>query len=480
MRKTLLLGMLMAAVAVSGVVYATQLPDNPLPVDPPKPPVVAAKPEAAEQPAPDPKPGDKTVAYTSKPKLQDSFDISLHGISTVIWNMQGNRIAITGKTYLGALPGDPLPGGALPNPPDHRREQAAVMVFPIPAQTAADSKSRETIWNINNKLHFVGCAPDGQHFLTELREYQLVSGQHKLGFWGEEKVPPRMQKILRSVDLDPTETQGYAFSADGKTFRTVGIERNPASQQITKLTVQEVDAKTGKYLKSLLSLNGSKFALSLDGKRLAIMDEKTVAVYDIDRAAKLCTYSMNWNVKQPTQANSRDVGSTSSGALPSLSFSPDGHRLIICAGVGSFGYQPPQRPNETWRRAMMSGNYGQTALLNADTGEVLPGLQDGECLETQAGSFAFSGNGRLLVLSGKQFVVNKETKAADAEKIVLSSPRSFLKVWDTQTGKVLKSWNHDPLAAFNPARPLLAVLEPNGDDIRVGFWDFSAEMAEKK
>jgi WD40 repeat protein len=210
------------------------------------------------------------------------------------------------------------------------------------------------------------------------------------------------------------------------------------------------------------------------------MDEKTVAVYDIDRAAKLCTYSMNWGVKQLSQANFRDAGPTSSGASPSLSFSPDGHRLIICAGVGAFRYIQHQQNQVEWRCAIMSGNYGQTAVLNADTGEVLPALQDGECLETQAGSFTFSGNGRLLVLSGRQYIVAKELKTADGERIVLSSPHSFLKVWDTQTGKLLKSWNHDPLAAFNPARPLLAVLEANGDDTRIGFWDFSAETADKK
>ncbi|HEV3386645.1 MAG TPA: RNA polymerase sigma factor, partial [Gemmata sp.] len=140
-RKTLLFGLLTAAVAASGVVYGTQSPETTLPVDPPRPSVVAARTEAAEQPAPETKPGDKSVTYTSKPKLQDSIDIELHGNLVVLWNMQGTRIAIRGTRYLGNLPGTPLPGGAIPNPPDTRREQAAVAVFPIPAIAAKESIS---------------------------------------------------------------------------------------------------------------------------------------------------------------------------------------------------------------------------------------------------------------------------------------------------------------------------------------------------
>jgi hypothetical protein len=62
----------------------------------------------------------------------------------------------------------------------------------------------------------------------------------------------------------------------------------------------------------------------------------------------------------------------------------------------------------------------------------------------------------------------------------LESPRQFLTVWDTETGKVLKTWNFNVQVAFNPVRPLLVVLEPNGEVTRVGLWDFSAEVAEKK
>jgi hypothetical protein len=44
----------------------------------------------------------------------------------------------------------------------------------------------------------------------------------------------------------------------------------------------------------------------------------------------------------------------------------------------------------------------------------------------------------------------------------------------------LKSWHKRPNYAFSPARPVLAILEANGEETRVGLWDFSAELADKK
>lgn len=59
-------------------------------------------------------------------------------------------------------------------------------------------------------------------------------------------------------------------------------------------------------------------------------------------------------------------------------------------------------------------------------------------------------------------------------------PTRFLTVWDTQTGKALNSWERSLVVAFCPTRPVLAMLEPNGDDqTRVGFWDFAEEVEKK-
>ena len=61
------------------------------------------------------------------------------------------------------------------------------------------------------------------------------------------------------------------------------------------------------------------------------------------------------------------------------------------------------------------------------------------------------------------------------------APRpKYLTVWDTRTGKALKTWPGTPLVAFCPTRPILAMAERNGDgDTRLGFWDFAADVEKK-
>jgi hypothetical protein len=54
--------------------------------------------------------------------------------------------------------------------------------------------------------------------------------------------------------------------------------------------------------------------------------------------------------------------------------------------------------------------------------------------------------------------------------------RPRLTVWETATGKVVRTWQGTVSAvAFHPTRPVLAVLEPHGTETRLGLWDFSAQ-----
>jgi hypothetical protein len=55
-------------------------------------------------------------------------------------------------------------------------------------------------------------------------------------------------------------------------------------------------------------------------------------------------------------------------------------------------------------------------------------------------------------------------------------------VWDTDSGKLLKRWDGQIPSgvAFHPTKPILAILEPNGENTtRLGLWDFSAEVEKK-
>ncbi|HEV3436170.1 MAG TPA: hypothetical protein VG122_02355, partial [Gemmata sp.] len=234
------------------------------------------------------------------------------------------------------------------------------------------------------------------------------------------------------------------------------------------------------------------FSMSSDGKRLATIEtENTVFVYDVDRAMKISSHTFKDVVFTPGWENMvpapepRFRNSTSS----SLMFSRDGHRLLVCKNPQVFGFGDG--------RFTSNDGSGLNVVLNADTGQQLPPLSDKEYLETSPGSRSFTADGRFLALSGRRYPIAKATEKnqlGDPFPFVPESPKNkprerirfdgqtpFLTVWDTETGKVLTTWERRvPYLAFNPVRPLLAVLEPNGEDMRLGLWDFSAEDAGKK
>ena len=142
------------------------------------------------------------------------------------------------------------------------------------------------------------------------------------------------------------------------------------------------------------------------------------------------------------------------------------------------------------KEVITSGGLGQCSVLNADTGKPLPALEGLECVDAFPVQNAFTGDGRLLALSGVRYSIYRQKftivepsglkQTPKGESIVLDAQKDFLTVWDTSTGKVVKSWDVNPLAAFNPTKPLLSVFEPNDGLTRLGFWDFSPEANDKK
>jgi RNA polymerase sigma factor (sigma-70 family) len=445
-RKTLLLGVMTAAVAVAGAVYAARPGDNQPPTDPPKPAPVVAKGEPAVEQKLDDKSGEK-VAFSARPRLTRVFDTEVNSIQNMIWSPDGTRLAVSGV--------EPVRGADAKLDP--KATQLAIHVFGFDDEAGS---SRLTYPSKRDQL--VGFSSDGKGVVTAIREYELVSGYHKLRFW--EPDPPRkeaitFQRVARTIDLDANDTHGYAFAADGKTFRTVAYIRD-GSGATNKLEVQEVDATTGKTLKSLLRIDYEKYVLAPNGKRLATVDQVgKVTVYDLDRGAKLATYTLPERPDAP-----RPGGPVGKDDFPRdyretyTTFSQDGRRLVVSRGVG------------------------QTVVLNADTGETLPALEGADFIRTRPAPHAFTGDSRLLALAGTRYVERKEffggPKGAKAPAYY-SPAGSTLTIWDAQTGKVLKSWDRSAGVAFNPIRPVLAVLEPNGDYTRLGLWDFSAEVEKK-
>ena len=269
----------------------------------------------------------------------------------------------------------------------------------------------------------VGFTPDGRHLVTAQREYGLVSGRHQLVYWDagpNRRMPAVIMERNRTVDLDADSTFYYAFAADGKTFRTV--HRDLQDGEHTRLEVLEVDAATGRTRRPVLTVDGKyqSFALSADGNRLATMDrDGVVGLWDVPAGRKL------WG--RPVPPAKRDG---------------DGTRAVKLSATGRWvvGYQ---------------GRSG-AALFDGSTGDRVP--LDGADSIAGSPDPSFSHDGRLLALSGGR-----------------QTGRNFLTVWDTATGRVVKSWDGFATTAFHPAKPVLAVVEANGDGTRLGVWDFAAE-----
>lgn len=445
-RAILVLGAVFAAGAV-GAVFAAQPRDGTPPPDPPKPPILAAKVEPAPQPKEEAKEKDKpTTGFTDRPRMIRSFDVPF-GLPSVRWNANGTHLALLGNE-----------AGAEPKRSVRIHSVEAKGIIPI-AET-----------HLNEEL--AGVRPDGTGVVTALREYQLISGAHRLTFWGvPEKPLPRSLFHDKAVELELPETHGYAFAADMKSFRTVAWHRG-ASGAVEAVEVLEVDATTGKAAKSLLKVDlgtepattperpgraspkpeNSRVAMSANGKRLAVIDRENtkVTVYDLDRGAKVSTAEL---VKASGEAFQIET--------PFMTISADGRRLVVSRGI----------------------SYAQ--VFNADTGEVTPPLEGTKQAQVHVDVNGFTGDGRLYAAVVTPYRITttpgspfkkggsqpQEMKSVQAEMTVVT-------VWDTQTGKALKTWrSNGAWVAFNPARPLLAVLERNGDhQTRVGFWDFAAEV----
>ncbi|MBM3981061.1 MAG: hypothetical protein FJ304_12390 [Planctomycetes bacterium] len=128
------------------------------------------------------------------------------------------------------------------------------------------------------------------------------------------------------------------------------------------------------------------------------------------------------------------------------------------------------------RRFVVSRTAGQTVVVNADTGSALPALQQLPLARTSPHRHAFTADGRLLVLAWTDAREPKKMPGGGPGLGGFAPRPTALSVWDTRTGKLLKSWPSSPRVAFHPTKPILAILEPNGtENTRVGFWDFAAD-----
>ena len=432
MTKLLLAGTVGLAVASAGLMAAGGRGDDPpKPADPPK---VAEKTAAKEGPKAD----GKGVAFTDRPRLRRAIDLDFPAPGQVVWSPNGAALAVRGDVP----PPAPAAGGLGGGP----QNLLAVYSYPV-----AEDNPRIGFQGLDLPSRLVGFTPDGKRVITDLRESGLVSGKHQLFYTNVDG----FNEGNRRVDLDPDPTAGYAFAPDGKTFRTVYTEAT--ADRPGRVEVREVSTETGRAVKVSLAAEGAftAVALSANGKRLAgITADDRVTMYDVGAGKPL--WSKVVDLKQP-------YGRGSQPQPHGLGLSPDGGRLVV------------------------SQTVCVPALLDGATGETAADLEGAEFLQMLPQPGSFSADGRLFAASGSRVVRREEPgaklpggKGEGRPRVVLANGGNFLTVWDTRTGKAVKSWKGSGDVAFHPSTPVLAILEPNGDFARLGLWDFAAEVPEKK
>lgn len=431
MRLSLLFGSVLA-LGITGAVFAA------LPADePPQPP--KSQLTAADDKKPDPKgAAPKPAQLTNAPRLINSFDDGIKSVSMVRWNATGTHFVVNGlHTMRGRGPGTG-PGGVTEVTRNGFRLYSASNDRHGYALTPGEFEE------------LAGIAPDGSGIFTARREFDLISGEHRLTF---NKKPageaPGLLESGRSVRLEPLRSHTYAFAADGKSYRTFVYNGEPG-RLTSASTVYEVNVATGETSKPLLKLGAGTVCLSPTGSRAALVaeDQSTVTVYDVTRGAKVCEYNIVAPADVPQAKNEHAYAV----------FSADGKRLCVAL------------------------NIGLTVVLDADTGKPLPALEGTGLARVMPDYHAFTGDGRALVSILVPYKVTPRKGGFGGDQKSITSENPVLAVWDATTGKLLKTWpvSKSPVVAMNPAWPMLLILEANGEKgTRIGFWSFEADEEDK-
>ncbi len=455
MRLLWLMGTVCMAAGVVGIAYAAQQPQPNKPITSKNKPTTArVEPAPNSKPEADDKRADKQE-YTTSPKLMNAFDLNMKSTSSVMWNRDGTLMAIQGRG----------PARRADAKQDATATEPIIMVIPL------GKGDGSWLGILSTRDQLIGFTNSGKGLMTAIREYELVSGKHAITFLEPE--PERgggttYQKPSQTVALDSTMSRGMYFSPDMKTFRSIEFDRDGAGTA-KKLSILEIDANTGKTLKTLMTHPYVEHWLSPDGKLFAFFDNPEVGkatkfvIYDVDRAEEVTT------IKLPEPTNklpdnfpggrpggfggpSGGFGSPNRQLTNSLTFSPNGERVLITYGLG------------------------EVVIANTKTGATFPALKELVGM-VQPSSVSFSGDGQLIAISGLTTAVPTLDDFRGNPRA--NRERSFLTVWETNSGKLLKSWDGQAKVLFNPVRPVLAILERNGNDSRLGFWDFAAEPAKK-
>jgi RNA polymerase sigma factor (sigma-70 family) len=404
-----------------------------LPDDEPAKPAPAAK---AEEPKAKPDPRGDEPAARGKAKLMKLLDMPVSP-GLPVWSSDGTVLVVREQTGLLVLDGRTL-------------------VRLATLSTGAAGR-------------LVGFTPDNREIVTYFSGPRQINRLVQLRYWDLASLRGRGGSRMRAVNLDPADGTPVAITPDGKTVLTLkrDTKPSPGAFEVLATRFRLIDSATGERIKEVIKVAGSitGYVLSAGGDRLTVgwysaagsaagrlivqcvslEDGKEVWKYAPDSIAPGYATGEVWNFVVAPGGN--------------LRASPDGKLLAVT--LLDKGDQAKGAQKLTDMRLRIK-------LLNAATGiETVR-------LDQPAGR---SWVGLSFSRDGRSFAGKAPRELNDAR----------LRIWDARTGRALKTWAGEAVAAFAPDRPVLAISEeyaervPNTDNAQpefrskaiLGLWDVS-------
>ncbi|HYH67927.1 MAG TPA: RNA polymerase sigma factor [Urbifossiella sp.] len=451
MRGVLLGGVLTLTLA-AGAALAAGFADPPAVADPPAAaPVAAAQPEPKAQPKKDDKePQERPGA----PRLRHWSDLNIRLPRNVFWTADGSLLAIQGQRPDGDAAGAmaKLVAGA---------GDFLVVAADVP-NTVGD------LYHLPARGSVVGFLPSDKYLLTVVRESGLISGASSFQVWKRSSVQrpgrPGVEEVYSGRENIPIPEDAYHFTPtpDGKTIRYLVPE---AGTPVPQFSIGSGTLGAKEFTDGNRSgpVKGSFRALLFtpDAARVVTLtDAGAVEAYGLDGKRQWAAGPPDGVAKSPFGV---EGGPTHH---PTLAAARDGSRVLVVRG-----FVPP-------------------AVFDAATGKARPALEGGEPSERATRvQAAVSANGRLAALLYTPAVPrpnpfagplagNPQPKGGPGGgRGFLGKGEAKLAVWDTETGRLVRSWRGDALAlSFHPTQPRLAILEANSGQTRLGLWDFPWEI----
>jgi len=338
----------------------------------------------------------------------------------------------------------------------------------------------ELVNGFGTSYSFLGLTGKGEQWVEYVAKGAGINAYHRLVTREFRGGADPFAKTLETTDFDHA-ADGYpvAVTPDGKTVFTLGFKvvepAAPGKDDKRAFFFRALDGGSGEPQRTVAKIDGDEeylsfaFAPSRDRLYVLLRTQNAVVMRAVATATGKAIWDRNFDGFPGRSAGQRfaltDNGDTLAVAVPLYTElpvqPPPGGRV----GPGFPGGWGPGGGGVSRSLA------ARVHILDAATGKDRVELAGQGTGINQL--YAISPDGRLVA----GMVRNKHLNGSSGRIGEVVS----LAVWDTKSGKVLKTWDHtfqswDLFVTFAPNRPLMVLSQPGADEKQsgtLGFWDLS-------